>query len=526
MAVELKTWIDEKIASVKQRIGRAAIAEVQQNLTEQYKSDLALIESTMEQKDLAAGYRRLTARRSESLNPVDQDRVLRMTRYLYYNNPIARRLVEIPVDFGYHVEIKAEETADKALQEVIDDFWLDPYNRMPIFYPQILEHFDLSGELLLPALTNPQDGKVRVKFEEPANIKTLEALADDIRYVDVIEMKGKGAERGKRYQVIRYVIDPTVNITIGEAELGNAKEVSAYGFRVGDCFYFRQCHLITGRGRPPMEPEIDWIDAHDQTAFDQLRNIALQSAFAYVCKLVGATPVQIAAKEAELQVKGPPKPGSVLVTGDSEEWDTVSPDINPSVYTDILVQVRKLIGLGQGYAETWMAASDDVNRSTAETADGPPHRHLERRQDTAQWIIRDMVDFAIDQAILHGRLRIDANDKAARAFNVQMPDLASDDNRTTAEALKIIAEAVALAVDGELCDLETARTLFYQIAGVAQPLNLDENIAKQKDAQAQEDYNKIPPLGDYLKGIQSPKTTKGQNDESRTSRSKQDQDKS
>lgn len=512
MAIELKTWIDDKIEGVKRRIARTTIEDVQQELTEHYRSEIAVIESTAEQRDLAAGYRRLTTRKSQSLNPIDQDRVLKIVKYLYYNNPIARRLVDIPVDFGFQVTIKAEETADEGLQDVIDDFWYDPYNRMPLFYPQLLEHFYMSGELLLPALVNPQDGKVRLKFEEPDKIKTLEALADDPRYVDVIEMKGNGVERGKRYNVIRYMIDPNASITIGEAEMGNLKELPAYGFRIGDCFYFRQCHLITGRGRPPMEPEIDWIDAHDQTFFDQLRNIALQSAFAYVCKLIGATPAQKEAKIAELKAQGPPKPGSVLVTTDTEEWNTLSAEINPSVATDIIVQVRKIIGLGMGKSETWMAAADDVNRSTAETADTPPQRHLKRGQDMEEWIVRDMVDFAIDQAILHGRLRIDPSDKQARAFIVQKPDLTSEDNKTTAEALKVIAEAVALAFDCELCDLETARTLFYQIAGVQQPLNLDENIAKQKETSAQEDYKNVP----------IPKEIK---DASRANRSKQDKDK-
>ena len=494
------SWVDKLIIKAKRRLAsdviessvKQAVDETSRNLMGRVVEAEQRNADGMSNSDMVAGMRRLTTTNAERLNPITADKINMLARYLYYSNPIARRLVEIPVDFGYNVSVQAEDTAHPKLQDIIDDFWNDPYNRMGEFVGQVIEIFNLHGELLMPAEVNPQNGAVTIKYKESIDIKSLERSEDDDRYVDIVEMKDKNNKPGKRYKVIRYN-DSVSPQTIGEVDQGNAKEVDASGFRTGDAFYFRQCHLITGRGRSPLEPIIDWLDAHDQTLFDQLRNVALQGAFVWDVVLKNASEVDIQKRITELRAEGLPKPGSVRVHNDNEEWKAITPKIDSTISTELSVQVRKIIALCSGKSETWVAASDDVNRSTAEVADGPPHRHLERQQSQEEMMIRDIIDFVIDQAILHGNFDIDNTDLSLRAYSVQNADLSSKDNKETAEALKLICEMGLLATnDLEVADKDTIRNLWYQIAGIKQPLNIDENIAKDKSDNAMVDYKNNP----------------------------------
>lgn len=473
-------WLDAKLASVKTRLSNAVA---------KFQTTRGTATEAVEIRAEDYGYRRLTARsQDEALNPLDQDVLQVVARYLYYNNPIARRLIELPVDFGFKIGVRAEPTAHEKLQEIIDDFWLDPYNDLPNYYPQYSEIFRLHGELLLPAEVNPQNGHVSLMYRRNEDIKTLHLARKDQRWVDQIDMVDYDASTpGEKYKVIRQQTDPKVKVSIGEAEQGNKKEVDALHLRVGDAFYFRQCHLVTGRGRSPLEPVIDLIDSHDNALFDQIRSVVLQSAFVWDITLKGASKTEVDARAAEIAAAGPPPPGSVNVHNDSEIWEAKTPKLEASIATELLVQVRKIIGLALGLSETWVAASDDVNRSTAQVSDSPPLRHMERSQWTSKSMIEEMINFAIDQAIIHGRLSIDPEDKAARAFAVEMPDLTSSDNKDTAEALRFITEALALAKQNGFCDLETCREVWYRISGAERPVNLDENLKKE----AAEEY---PPL--------------------------------
>jgi len=432
-------------------------------------------------------YRRISQASPESLTPMAQEQMVRLTHYLYWKNPLIRRLVEIYTDFLSNAQPKAEDTAHADLQLIIDRFWKDPYNQMTTFATELIRMHVLDGELLLPVVVNPQDGKVRIKYCDPRDIEEIKTVQDDIRFIDTIKMKRKGDIEGKIYKVIRYQIDPESEVGIGDDSLGNLQVKKAYGFRTGDCFYFRQCHLISNRGRTPLEPILDWADAHDRTLFDCLRNNALQGAFIYDVEISGAKPAEILAKRDDI-LANPPKPGTVRVHNEAEKWQAVSPTLNAANATDLATETRKVVALGAGRSETWLGASADVNRSTADTSQDPPLKSLERSQADFVEIIKAMIDFVIDQAILHGTLRIEADDEAARAYSVDMPDLTATDNERMAKALKDISEAFQLANDAELCDRDTGRKLFYQVAGIQQPNNLDENIQKEKDESGKEDY--------------------------------------
>lgn len=445
------------------------------------------------ERDAAGGFRQLTDARLSSLNPISQDRLLKTVRFLYYNNPLGSRLIEIPTDYCFDVEVKAEDGAHEGLQELIENFWHDPYNDMPNFIVDLIEKRNADGELLLPVEVNQQTGAVNLKYQDPLNIDTIEALADDMKFVDKVTMKQTPGEEVKVYDIIRYRTEADAIYSIGSEDTNNLIEKSARGFRTGDAFYFRQRHLITGRGRSPLEPVINLLHAHDRTCYDQLRSIALQDMYWIDVTIKGASDTEIQKRADEYAKNGPPKTGSTRFHSDNETWTALSPNLNPDVAGVILPQLRRLIGLGAGgKAETWVGASADVNRSTAEVSDMPPLRHLEREQKAIENIIRAIIDFVIDMAILHGAIDLDKDDKKLRAFRVELPDVSPSDNLKTAQALSALMTALQAALDSKLIDRETARSLFFRMAGTNEPMNLDENIQAQEEADSTQDYNQTP----------------------------------
>lgn len=441
----------------------------------------SLVSESVNLDDL--GYRRLTTDTSNrlNLNPLDQDTIINVVRALYQLNPGARRLIEIPVDYGYKVSYRFKN--DK-VQDVVDKFWYSPINDMPRFIGQIVESYNLFGELLLPTEVNPQNGFVKITYEEPIDIGKIEGFKNNKRLVDVVEMKSEPGKPPKRYKIIRYIEDPLSTLTIGTTEAGNEKQVGVDGFRVGDAFYFRSGHLITGRGRPPLEPIIDWLDAHDHALFDQLRNVALQAAHVWDVTLKGAGEDKIAAKAQQIKEAGPMKPGTVKIHNENEIWEAKCPQIESRIATELLVQVRKYFGLGMGKSETWLAASEDVNRATSLSADQPPLKHLEQQLFVQELMVKEIINFVIDQAIIYGSLPASIED---REFEVVMPDLTTADNRLTAESLKLLVDAMSIAMSEKIADVDTGRTLFYKMADMEIPENIDELFP---DAEMEQ---RIPP---------------------------------
>ena len=428
------------------------------------------------------GFRRVSSTADQmNLNPLDQNTLLKIVRALYYMNPGARRMIGIPVDYGFKVLVRAiEGKSHHRLQDIIDSFWNNPLNDMPRYIGQLLERFDLDGELLLPVKVNPQNGFVRISYEEPSEINKINAFSEDKRLVDTVEMVRHGRLKAKVYNIIRLQDDPESGVEIGSEAQGNLKQVNTYNKRMGNAFYFRQCNLITGRGRPPLEPVVDWLDAHDHALFDQLRNVSLQSAYVWDVELTGAGEAMINKRREEILKAGIPKPGSINVHNENEKWEPKSPQLEARVATDLLVQVRKYYGMGMSLSETWVAASDDVNRATAIISDNPPLRSLERKQFMEEMIIRDIIEFVIDQAIIHGELILNEDDPHIRDFEVVLPELNKSDDKAKAEALKILSEVALLAEEAEIADKETLRSLFYKVTGVRQPEDLNGYFEKKR----------------------------------------------
>ena len=477
-----------QLASIRQNLGIRLIGK--ESYTSHLRNAAASITESRDSHE-QLGYRRLSALSDKDLNPVAQEKLIKLMRWLYYSNPVMRRLTEIPVDYTYDTRLLASPGAHNKLQKVLDAFWNHPYNNLPDQWQGFVERLFLEGELLLPFELLPYTGQILLHFADPLDIKELEGLASDPRKVIRVKMKGQGHKDGPVYDVVNYQL-ASRRVKLGDASLGQ-READVMGYRWGNAFYFRLNHLVTGRGRPPYEPSVDFIGAHDDVLFDQARNVALQGAFWNDVTLTGAHPADIEKRRAELETEGPPRSGSIRLHNEREVWEVKTPKLDTAVAEGLPVQLRKVLGLGAGVAETWVNASDDVNRATASVADTPPHRHLKRSQHTIANIARFIGDTVIDMAVLHGELPKSILDDAdARGFDVEMSDLTTADNKLTAVALKSIADSLHSAMADDIIDIRSARTLYFRIAGVELPLDIDERVKLQRQITDEEPADDEP----------------------------------
>jgi len=78
-----------------------------------------------------AQYRPLTARPLRDLTPLVQDRMLKISHFLFDSNPIAKRIIELAKNFilGEGVFYTAK---NERVKKILDEFWHDPINNLEL----------------------------------------------------------------------------------------------------------------------------------------------------------------------------------------------------------------------------------------------------------------------------------------------------------------------------------------------------------------------------------------------------------
>lgn len=127
-------------------------------------------------------WRRLTQSPNRDLIPIEQDRMIEIAFWLWHTNPLAKWLIDLTVAFiladGLPYTAENEE-----VKEVLDGFWNDPLNRMPLYFPKHVGELRTFGELCFPAFTAKQTGRVHVGYIDPAQIRDVITDPENVRVV-------------------------------------------------------------------------------------------------------------------------------------------------------------------------------------------------------------------------------------------------------------------------------------------------------------------------------------------------------
>lgn len=415
-------------------------------------------------------YRKLTSGarlQRRDLTPLQQDRMLQVTWYLWEQNPFARRLVTLMTDLiiGEGVTVEA---ADERIQEVIDRTWNHRINQFATRIREFHNFLALTGELILPVTQNTISGRPVFGFIDPYQVKNVVPVAGNILIPDKLVLKDQHGTPGETLTIIRE--DPE------SAKLA------------GDVFYFAINKLPNSlRGRSDLLPLADWLDLYDQYLFAEVERLQLLSAFVWDYTIKGADDKKIQKKLADFPV---PKPGTVFGHNENEELEARTPDLKASDRSEVATMLRKHIGGSMGFPATYLGDTDS-NRATIEGQNDVLMKTPSARQKEFRGFVDLMVRFALEGAT--GKNPALFRD-AALDYKITMPEIGTKDIARAATALSQVVAANDTAITNKTLSRQTAMAIQAAITrhlGVEiDAAEVDEQIEAETDA-AQEQADAI-----------------------------------
>lgn len=382
-----------------------------------------------------AGYRRLSARSDKELTPAKWDKQMRIAHFLWLQNPMAYRILELLSDFvvgdGFTWSAKDPEVA-----AIVEKHWEDPDNAWD------LTQFDRYMELIMfgtwapKAFVTPANGHVKICPTDPNWIAEVIPDKDIIGKVSALRITRPTADGSGQDEVWKVVARDTDPVS------------PTSGRMVGSVFYFAINKLsFTHTGFSELFRLADWLDAFDQFVFSLLERINFLNAHLYDITIKGAEKPEIDARIAELE-DNPPQAGGFRVHNEEETWDTVTPEMNAAEVQAVADIIKMLILGSVGIPPHWFADPEGTNRATAEQMNSPLMRKMRRKQ--AQWsaIVKSILDFQVDQAIIAGRLSATMPDGTPRdlTVEVQPPDVSSKDIAQFITTLEKLTNTLAGAI--------------------------------------------------------------------------------
>lgn len=408
-------------------------------------------------EDDMEGWRKLSDNTQRDLNPLTQRRMQELAVYLWKTNPLANRLIELPLAYllaeGVRLVVHDEEA-----QSWIDAFWRDPINRMDIKLPKKVRELSLYGEQCWPTFVNEANGHVRLGYLDPALIETVVTDPDNIEQpIGIVTVRNPKTGLKRRFRTI---------INGPESVFTERTRQIREGFTDGECFYFTVNNLSNAtRGHSDMLAQMDWLDAYDHALFGEVERWDFLRSFIYDVELKGATPEEVEKRASQI---APPKPGSVRVHNDSEVWQSLAPSLGSYESANNARLFRNHIMGGQTIPEHWFGGGGDVNRATAGEMGEPTFKVFTMRQAYLGYILEEVATYQIRQrikAILGPEAADNLYTNEDYAPTAEFPELTSRDTSKYAAALQQVVVAAATAIDRQLLSEETAIGIIAMVAG-------------------------------------------------------------
>lgn len=431
-------------------------------------------------------WRRLTGTDKRDLTPLTQQRMQELALYLWESNLLANRLIELPL--AYLLAEGARLTAeDEVVQEWLDRFWHDPINQMDLKLTKKCRELALFGEQCYPAFVNSVSGQVRLGYLDPALIDQV--ITDPDNGEQKIGVVTKRNARGE-YRKYRIIVNGP------EAELFTDRtQQIREGFGDGECFYFAVNDFSNGRrGRSDLLAQVDWLDAYDQYLFGELERSGHMRAFIWDVMLKGATPEEVKKRASEISA---PKPNSVRVHNDSEEWSAETPDLKAVDSAEGAKLFRNHILGGGTIPEHWFGGASDVNRATGDSMGEPTFKNFIMRQTYIGYMLETMGRYVIRQReIAESGGEPDLFDPVY-AIHAQFPEMIARDTTKYAAALTQVTVAIAQVLDRGILTEQTALRIVENISGrLGVEFDAAEELAgarAEAEKRAEKDVFQTPP---------------------------------
>lgn len=434
-----------------------------------------------------ANWRPITSDAARDLPLLTQERMLRIAHWLWEQNPLGNRVIELPVAYLLSEGVKLS-VKDPEMQKAINAFWTDPINEMDIKLPKKVREMRLFGEQCYPVFTDEVSGTVRLGYLDPLLIgKVVKDPDNPEQPIGIITKRNKEGN-SLRFRVI---INGPETVFTQRTQQTRAKLTD------GECYYFRKNDLSSGsRGRSDLLHLADWLDVYDQFLFGEAERYKNLRALVWdlTVKNTDAGGVKKRASEFAL-----PSSGGVYVHNDSETLEPKTPKLEAADTSGGARLMRNHILGGASIPEHWFGGGGDVNRAAAAEMGGPTYKMLAMEQRMWKHILESMARYVmIKRAAIDGK-EVDFSNPDFVPVAI-FPELVADDVSKNAQALQQVVAACGVALAQKLL---TRKTCLQLIASAAVTLGIEidpekelDEAAKEAAAAAEADVFTQPPLGD------------------------------
>lgn len=443
-------------------------------------------------------WRRITGQSKRDLTPLTQNRMQELALYLWESNLLANRLIELPIAYllAEGVKLVAE---DEIVQEWLNRFWFDPINQMDLKLIKKARELALFGEQCYPTFVNEMNGQVRLGYLDPALIGEVVTDPDNGEQKIGVVTRRNGKGEYRKYRII---------VNGPEQELFTLRtQAIRQQFTDGECFYFSVNDISNGRrGRSDLLAQIDWLDSYDQYLFGEMERSSFMRAFIWDVMLKGATPEEVKKRAKEITA---PRPGSVRVHNDSEEWKSETPDLKAADSAEGARLFRNHILGGSTIPEHWYGGASDVNRASGDSMGEPTFKSFVMRQTYLGYMLEEIGRYVIRQKELADSGREPDLFDPTYKISAQWPEMVARDTTKYAAALQQVAAALTIALDRNILTEETAARILENISGrLGVEFDAAEEIKTARaaaDKKAQQDvFTQLPGVNADLNSTTQP----------------------
>jgi len=370
-------------------------------------------------------------------------RALREVSRQYDLSPNAKRIIEYYKNYiiGEGIYVECE---DPEVDKVVSRYWNDPINNWKKWQDDKIKDLFLFGEAYWTASVNEKDGFVRMGYIDPLNVTKINRNKSNSIIIDSIEViVNPELNSTKTLKVINVDLDP---------------QSKTYGMRVGEVFVFMiNKPVMANRGRSELIPIIDWIIFYDEMLKDRFYKINETEKFIWDVTLEGATKADIKAYIQELK---PIESGVVRVHNEKVKWNLIESKAPKTDISNDVKLFKNHILIGAGFPPHWFSDGEGA-RAVAYEMGYPTEKTLVAKQKVVKCMFEEVINFVIDQAIIHGQLKPNIN----RNFSVILPEISIRDTQRIAEAVDKITNAMITAKsEGWITDDDARKVMKSLIA--------------------------------------------------------------
>jgi len=222
-------------------------------------------------------------------------------------------------------------------------------------------------------------------------------------------------------------------------------------------------------------PILRWLSRYSAWLEDRARLNHFRNAFLYIVRARFASDAERRSRQSALNA-APPSPGSILVTDENENWDTLHPRLESDEAGHDGLALKKMVASGAGIPMHFLAEPEGATRTTAEAAGGPTYRHFEQRQRFFLWMLEDALAAAVNR-----RSTVDHHVSRRAAIRLHGADISARDNISLAMAAGNISPTLYTLRDRGLIDDAELLRLVYRFCG--ESVNVEEMLARAAKTQ-------------------------------------------